>query len=132
MKEAFTVAQPKLWWPNGMGQPNLYRVRLTLLRNGMAEDALEFDYGIRTIRTVPSAGPRTADRWANWQFVVNGRPLFVKGINWMPADILLDLPRDRYDWLLAVARVPASRCCGFGAAACWRPKISTRRATSWG
>lgn len=102
--ESFTVAKPKLWWPNGMGQPHLYRVRLTLIREGRAEDALEFDYGIRTIQTRPTPGARTADRWANWQFVVNGRPLFVKGMNWMPADILLDLPRERYEWLLGAAR----------------------------
>ncbi len=104
VRESFTIAQPRLWWPNVMGDPHLYRVKLTLLREGSAEDALEFDYGIRTIRTMPTPGPRTADRWADWQFVVNGRPLFVKGMNWMPADILLDLPRERYDWLVGAAQ----------------------------
>lgn len=104
IQETFTVAQPRLWWPNGMGEPNLYRCKLTLLREGNPEDAVEFDYGIRTLQTVPSAGPRTADRWADWQFVVNGRPLFVKGMNWMPADLLLDLPRERYRWLLGAAK----------------------------
>jgi beta-mannosidase len=104
VQESFTVAKPKLWWPNGMGSPYLYRVKLTLIREGHAEDALEFDYGIRTIQTRPTPGARTADRWANWQFVVNGRPLFVKGMNWMPADILLDLPRERYQWLVGAAQ----------------------------
>ncbi|MFA6562895.1 MAG: sugar-binding domain-containing protein [Verrucomicrobiia bacterium] len=104
VKQSFTVAKPKLWWPNGMGEPNLYRAKLTLIREGNAEDAMEFDYGIRTIRTTPTPGPRTTDRWADWQFVVNGRPLFVKGMNWMPADILLDLPRERYRWLIGAAK----------------------------
>ena len=104
VQESFTVAKPKLWWPNGMGEPHLYRAKLTLIREGRAEDALEFDYGIRTLQTRPTAGARTADRWANWQFVVNGRPLFVKGMNWMPADILLDLPRQRYQWLVGAAQ----------------------------
>ncbi len=104
VKQSFTVAKPKLWWPNGMGEPNLYRVGLALIREDNAEDALEFDYGIRTIKTAPTPGPRAADRWANWQFVVNGRPLFVKGMNWMPADILLDLPRERYRWLIGAAK----------------------------
>jgi beta-mannosidase len=36
--------------------------------------------------------------------VVNGRPLFVKGANWWVADILLDLPKERYQWLLEEAR----------------------------
>lgn len=104
VKQSFTVAGPKLWWPNGMGRPELYRVKLTLIREGKPEDVLEFDYGIRTIRTVATPGPRTADRWADWQFVVNGRALFVKGMNWMPADILLDLPRERYRWLIGAAQ----------------------------
>lgn len=104
VQQTFTVAKPKLWWPNGMGEPHLYRAKLTLLREGNAEDSLEFDYGIRTIRTAPTPGPRTADRWADWQFVVNGRPLFMKGMNWMPADILLDLPRERYRWLIGAAQ----------------------------
>jgi beta-mannosidase len=97
------MPSPELWWPNGMGKPNLYRVRLTLLDGGTMADRLEFDFGIRTVTTVPTAGPRTQDRWADWQFVVNGQKLFIKGVNWMPADLLLDLPRARYRWLLGLA-----------------------------
>lgn len=104
LEKAFTVAKPRLWWPNGMGLPNRYRVELVLLRDGQGVDAVTFDYGIRTLRTVRSAGPKTADIWHNWQFVVNGRRLFVKGVNWMPADLLLDLPRERYQWLIEMAR----------------------------
>ncbi len=87
-----------------MGATHQYKVRLTLLQQNQAIDRLEFNHGIRTIEQRPSAGPRTGDRWANWQFVVNGQPLFVKGVNWMPADILLDLPRERYEWLLGLAK----------------------------
>lgn len=105
IKQEIKVAKPKLWWPVGLGAPHLYKVRLSLMQQGKEIDRLrEFDYGIRTIETKQSAGPQTADRWADWQFVVNGRPLFVKGVNWMPADILLDLPRERYRWLLEMAR----------------------------
>lgn len=99
------IAAPKLWWPNGMGRPNLYRVKLQLVRDGRPLDRLEFDFGIRTIRQVRSAGPRTQDRWTNWQFVVNGRPLFIKGVNWAwPMDVLLHLPRERYAWQIDAAR----------------------------
>jgi beta-mannosidase len=104
LKQDFKVAKPKLWWPNGMGAASLYRAKLTLLCEGGATDRLEFDCGIRTIQTAATAGPRGGDRWADWQFVVNGRPLFVKGMNWMPADLLLDLPRERYRWLIGAAR----------------------------
>lgn len=87
-----------------MGEPHLYVVRLRLQSNRQTLDTLEFDFGFLTLATVATPGPQTLDRWANWQFVVNGRKLFVKGMNWMPADILLDLPAKRYRWLLSAAR----------------------------
>jgi beta-mannosidase len=104
LEKSFTVPAPKLWWPNGMGQPNLYRVELTLFERGRPVDMLAFDYGIRTLRTVRSAGARTEDIWHDWQFVVNGRKFFVKGVDWMPADLVLDLSRERYEWLIGMAR----------------------------
>ncbi|HUY12917.1 MAG TPA: beta-mannosidase [Terriglobia bacterium] len=105
VREELRLDSPKLWWPNGMGDPHLYQVRLSLLRAGRTIDSLQFDYGIRTIQQIRSAGPRTQDRWANWQFVVNGRKLFVKGVNWSwPLDELLHLPAWRYRWLLEAAR----------------------------
>jgi beta-mannosidase len=105
VEQEIRVPSPKLWWPNGMGSPDLYRVKLTLLEQENSKDRIEFDFGIRTIQHQRSAGPRYQDHWANWQFVVNGRRLFVKGINWAwPLDVLLNLPRERYRWLLGSAR----------------------------
>jgi beta-mannosidase len=98
------VPSPKLWWPNGMGKPHLYRARLTLRDGTAVRDRIEFDYGIRTLSVEMTPGPRQADRWSEWQFVVNGRKFFVKGVNWMPADMLLDVNSDRYHWLLSAAR----------------------------
>lgn len=99
-----TVPTPKLWWPNGLGKPHLYRARVTLRDAAAALDSIEFDFGIRTLNLEMTLGPRQADRWSEWQFVVNGRKFFIKGVNWMPADMLLDLSRDNYHWLLSVAR----------------------------
>jgi len=104
LAEDIVISDPKLWYPNGLGDPNLYQVRISLKKNGAPVDQLNFDYGIRTIDRIATQGPRTADRWENWQFVVNGKKLFVKGMNWMPADLLLDLPELRYRWALEAAR----------------------------
>jgi len=104
LEEDLSLPNPKLWNPNGLGEPNLYEVRLTLKRNGSPVDRHRFDYGIRTIERLPTAGPRNADRWENWQFVVNGRKSFVKGMNFTPQDILLDLPYERYRWTLEAAK----------------------------
>lgn len=104
LEEDLTLPNARLWNPNGLGEPNLYEVRLTLKKNGQPIDRLRFDYGIRTIERVPTAGPRIADRWENWQFIVNGQKLFVKGMNFTPQDILLDLPYERYRWTLEAAK----------------------------
>jgi beta-mannosidase len=101
----FKVPSPKLWWPNGLGEPNLYRVRIELKNGDAVLDTIEFDFGIRVIKRLPTPMPRTLDRWTNWHFSVNGRPFFVKGMNWAwPMDILLHLPEKRVRWQLEAAR----------------------------
>ncbi|MCL5745431.1 MAG: beta-mannosidase, partial [Acidobacteria bacterium] len=104
VEQDLVVPTPKLWWPNGLGEPNSYTAQLRLLSGDKPLDTMQFDYGIRTLETLPTPGPQTTDRWEKWQFAVNGRKFFVKGMNWMPADILLDLPRERYLWLLRAAK----------------------------
>ena len=104
VRQEIEIPSPKLWWPNGLGDPYLYRASVSLMQQGKAIDSVEFDYGIRTIRRLPSAGPKTQDRWDDWQFVVNDRKFFVKGMDWWTNDIFLDLPRDRYEWNLKAAQ----------------------------
>ncbi len=104
LEETFSVPNPRLWYPNGTGSPDIYKTSISLLVNGKVTDNIEFDFGIRTIEQVRSAGIRTGDRWQNWQFVVNGKKLFIKGINWMPVDALYDLTADKYDWAVKMAK----------------------------
>jgi beta-mannosidase len=104
METDLVIPNPKLWNPNGLGDPNLYKVTVTLNRNNQPIDKLSFDYGIRTIERVPTTGPRNFDRWEHWQFIVNGKKIFVKGMNWTPADLLLDLQPERYRWALEAAK----------------------------
>lgn len=100
----FQIAQPELWFPNGMGDQNLYAAKLKLIVNKEVVDQINFDFGVRTIEQVRSAGLRTQDYWANWQFVINGQKQFIKGMNWMPIDALSDLTVDKYKWLISSAK----------------------------
>lgn len=104
VRQELDVPSPRLWWPNGLGDPYLYRASFRLLQQNKPIDSISFDFGIRTLVRIPSAGPKTQDRWDNWQFVVNGRKFFVKGMDWWTNDILLDLPRSRYEWNLKAAQ----------------------------
>ncbi|WP_149244142.1 glycosyl hydrolase 2 galactose-binding domain-containing protein [Dyadobacter sp. 32] len=104
VEKDITLPNPKLWNPNGLGKADSYDVKISLLRDNQPVDNIGFKHGIRNITFLPTAGPRTRDRWDNWQFVINGRKVFVKGMNFTPQDILLDLPYERYRWTLEAAK----------------------------
>ena len=98
------IENPRLWWPNQLGEPNLYTVILELYDEEELLDMLIFDTGIRTIEYLPSAGQRHRTRWDDFHFVINGRPIFLKGMNWMPVDFLLDISDEDYRWALDLAK----------------------------
>ncbi len=79
------VDSPKLWWPKNYGDPELYNVTITLLRNGKNVFEKTVSLGIRTVELERTsiAGPN-----GKFCFKVNGRKIFVLGTNWVPADAL--------------------------------------------
>lgn len=102
--DGFEIPNALLWNPTGLGDPNLYNVKVSLKKNNAVVDNIEFEYGIRTIERVRSAGPKTQDNFENWQFIVNGKKIFVKGMNFTPQDILLETSESRYRWTLSAAK----------------------------
>jgi len=44
-----TVANPRLWWPNGYGKQELYTLKLTFSEGGIQSDAKQVRFGIREI-----------------------------------------------------------------------------------
>jgi beta-mannosidase len=79
------VAGARLWWPKGRGDPDLYDVRVSLLRDGEPIDALAFRHGIRTV-ALERTSVTTESGDGEFRFIVNGEPLFVLGTNWVPLD----------------------------------------------
>ena len=70
------------WWPAGHGAQPLYDVRVTLSVDDEVLDEAVRRVGFRTLRwDVEPDGAGTP-----FQLVVNDRPIFVKGVNWIPDD----------------------------------------------
>ena len=96
----FHVPHPRLWWPRPYGEAFLYRFRISLLRNGTELETRSQSFGIRTVEIKQE---HEADG-ISFRFVVNGRPLFIRGANWVPAKaIYTDLTDSDYDLLLGYA-----------------------------
>jgi len=43
------LAAPRLWWPNGYGPANLYRLELQILAGGTASDSVALNVGVREL-----------------------------------------------------------------------------------
>jgi beta-mannosidase len=78
-----TVADPQLWWPNGMGDQPLYTVSVTLMDETEHDlDDWRKKIGLRTLRLI-----RQTDEWGeSFHFACNGEAFFAKGANWIPTD----------------------------------------------
>ena len=74
------IKQPVLWWPNGYGKPNLYRVRIQYLRGSNVSDDTSFLIGIRTVSSVA----QEVKGWERRDFFVNGKKVHLVGGAWVP------------------------------------------------
>ena len=77
-----TIRNPRLWWPVNKGKPDTYTLELKVLDGGREADSISTRFGIREItsHTDTPDGSRT--------FMINGKPIFIKGTNWLPENML--------------------------------------------
>jgi hypothetical protein len=93
------ISNPHLWWPNGYGKPNLYRIRMQYSnRTGISDDTT-FVFGIRTVGTKALDVNGTYRR----DFYLNGRRIHITGGAWVP-DMMLNRDSLRYDYEFHLCR----------------------------
>ena len=83
------VKNPKLWWPNGYGDPNLYSCRLAFVSDGVQSDICNFKFGIREYSYDSGGGV--------FHINLNGKRIFVKGGNWGMSEYMLRCRGAEYD-----------------------------------
>jgi beta-mannosidase len=84
------LAKPKLWWPNGYGPQNLYRVMLRFDVGKKASDEDTKQFGIRRIEY------QVADS-ENLTLSVNGVRVMARGGNWGLDEGMKRIPKERLD-----------------------------------
>ncbi|MDF1561036.1 MAG: glycoside hydrolase family 2 TIM barrel-domain containing protein [Bacteroidales bacterium] len=83
---------PRIWWPNGMGQPSLYPAVITFHdKEGATLDREDMMFGFR------ETGSWFDEKTGSRVFTINGQKIFIRGANWIVSDGMLRLSRTRYD-----------------------------------
>jgi mannosylglycoprotein endo-beta-mannosidase len=87
---ALHLADPKLWWPNGYGPQNLYKMRLAFQMGKQTSSTQSTSFGIRKIEyQVPDS--------ENLTISVNGVKIMVRGGDWGLDEAMKRVPLERLD-----------------------------------
>jgi exo-1,4-beta-D-glucosaminidase len=80
------LKHPQVWWPVGMGAHPLYTLQMAAAVDGAISDRAGATFGIRSV-----SSHLTAQGYH--QFVINGKPVLIRGAGWAPDMFLRDDPK---------------------------------------
>ncbi|HKN19796.1 MAG TPA: glycoside hydrolase family 2 TIM barrel-domain containing protein [Terracidiphilus sp.] len=87
---ALHIDHPRLWWPNGYGEQQMYQLHLAFKIRRSVSDTLDVGFGVRKITySVPGTDTLTIS--------VNGVPIFIRGGDWGLDEAMKRIPRERLD-----------------------------------
>jgi len=82
------IKAPRLWWPNGYGEQNLYELKLHFEIEKKVSDEKNVQFGIRKITYEDPSSE-------NLTISVNGTKIFAKGGNWGMDEAMKRIPFER-------------------------------------
>ena len=88
------VEHPRLWWPNGYGEPHLYTCKLTCSVDGKVSDVKKITFGIKKYEY------KMVDNVVGYPvltFFINGQKIYLKGGNWGMSEYLLRCHGKEYE-----------------------------------
>ena len=113
LSQSIAIKNPDLWWPVGHGDQNLYEFKIGLISKE-CEHRITKRVGLREARVEQ----KKDKNGTSFTFVINGKPIFSKGANWIPADSFTTrLQKEDYRRLLqsaAAANMNTLRVWGGG------------------
>jgi exo-1,4-beta-D-glucosaminidase len=80
------LSHPQIWWPVGMGAHPLYSLQLSAAVDSAVSDSVSATFGVRSVTS-------HLTRHGYRQFVVNGKPVLIRGGGWAPDMFLRDDPK---------------------------------------
>lgn len=81
----FAIGNPKLWWSNGLGEPNLYAFKTNVSAGNSISDSNLTTTGLRSVKLVSEE-----DKDGSALYIeLNGVRVFSKGANYIPQDNFL-------------------------------------------
>lgn len=78
------IKNPKLWWPYGYGEPNVYDAVFRIYQKGKLIHEQSASFGLKSVeldRTDYTDGVS-----GKFRFIINGVEIMCKGSNWVPLD----------------------------------------------
>jgi beta-mannosidase len=79
------VPDPKLWYPAGYGEQNLYNLRITLKNGENIIEKKNIPIGIKTV-CLDRTGTKKNQ---NFRIIVNDVPIHIRGANWVPPSVFV-------------------------------------------
>jgi hypothetical protein len=105
-----SLVEPKLWWPNGQGEQNLYDLTIEFICDGKVSDGCKSRVGIREFTTnqpsltewdfskiVNAAGLMDAKNPHPLEISCNGKRIFARGADWGMDEGMLRCDRQGFE-----------------------------------